>query len=219
MGVTAVIVPVACVAVIFAAIIFWAVAIQPRGERAKAELSPDEARKLSGFDMQRAEGFALLQIVPTNELRKAVFVIQDEWRGEVGRYTSTINKSGTLEYGGKTAGLFIQGGVVGGSRYAGKAGGASKDSIVIRDEAHVIAEVWRENAVPPIRYRFVAGGETFSITTGGLSPTSAGAIVRGEEQVGAFRRASGTLRNIFVALRPELAEELKVCLCSIILLE
>jgi hypothetical protein len=219
MGVTGVIVLVACVVAIFAAIIFWAVAIQPRGERARAQLSPDEAWKLSGFDMQRAEGFALLQIVPTDQLRKAEFVIQDEWRREVGRYTSTINKSGTLAYGGKTAGLFIQGGVVGGSRYAGKVGGTSNDSIVIRDDAHVIAEVWRENAMPPIRYRFVAGGETFSITTGGLSPTSAGTIVLGEEQVGAFRRGSGTLRNVFVALRPELSEELKVCLCSIILLE
>ena len=219
MGIVGVGVLVGCVVGIFAGIIYWAVAIQPRRERAEADLSPDEAWKRSGLEASRAQGFVLLQIVPTQQMRKAEYVIQDEWRREIGRYTSNINKSGTLEYGGRKAALYIQGGVVGGSAYAGKVGGTSNDSIVIRDETRVIAEVWRENAVPPIRYRFVAAGETLQITTGGISPTSPGTILRGGEEVGAFRRQSVGARNVFVALRKELPDEMKVSLCSIILLE
>ncbi len=219
MGIVGVSVLLGCVVAAFAGIIFWAVVIQPRAERAQSSISPEEAWSESGFGHLRGVGFSLYQVVPTERMRKAEYVIQDEYHQEIGRYTGKINKSTTLEYGGKKAALYIQGGVVGGSAYRGKVGGTTNDSIVIRDESHLIAECWRENALPPINYRLVYSGQTFHITTGGLSPTTPGTISQQGTQVGAFRRVSAGERNIFIAMSSMLPDELKICFCSIVLLQ
>ncbi len=221
MGIVGVSVLVACVIVCFSAIIFWAVVIQPRRERARAEISPDEAWNASGFEQLRGNGFSLYQIAPTDQMRSAEFVIQDQNRRELGRYIGTKigDKSAVLQYGGKKASLYIQGGVLGGSIYAGKVGGTSDDSIVIRDETHLVAECWRESVVPAIEYRLVYSGETFRIATGGLSPTALGTITQDGRQLAAFRRPSLSERNILVAISSTLPDELKICFCSIVLLQ
>ena len=219
MGIVGVSILIASVILIFAGIIYWAAAIQPRTERARAALSPEDAWHESGFESLREQGFVLYQIVPTDHMLKAEFVFWDAYQRELGRYTTKINKSATIEYSGRTIELYIQGATLAGSAYAGKVGGASNDSIVIRDDQHVIAEVSRETAIPPIRYRFVYSGDTFEIRTGGLSPTNPGTVEHKGGQVAAFRRPSLVARNTFIAFRKELADELKVCFCSIVLLD
>jgi hypothetical protein len=204
---------------VFAGVIFWAVIIQPRGEKERAQLTPDDAWTRSGLDAFRAQGFALFQIVPTAAIATAEFVFQDETQRAIGRYIGNINKSATIEAAGKTMQLFIQGAPLGGTIYAGKVGGTSDDSIVIRNDEREIAEIWRENAIPPLHYRMEYSGQSFDVTTGGLSPLAAGTITRANQQIGVFRRVSLSSRNIFVAFRRDLADELKVCLCSIVLLE
>jgi len=221
MGIVGVSVLVACVIACFAVIIFWAVAIQPRRERTRAEISPDEAWRASGFEQLRGNGFSLYQVVPTDQMRSAEFIIQDEYGRELGRYIGTKigDKSAVLQYAGKKASLYIQGGLVGGSIYAGKVGGTSNDSIVIRDETHLIAECWRESVIPVIEYRLVYSGETFRIATGGLSPTALGTITQDGRQLAAFRRPSLSERNMLVAISSKMPDELKICFCSIILLQ
>ena len=215
MGIVGVSVLVTCIIVCFAAIIFWAVVIQPRRERARAEVSPDETWNASGFEQLRGNGFSLYQ------MRSAEFIIQDEYRRELGRYIGTRigDKSATLQYAGKIASLYIQGGAIGGSTYAGKVGGTSDESIVIRDETHLIAECWREAVLPAINYRFVYSGETFRIATGGLSPTDLGTITQDGRQLAAFRRPSLSERNMLIAISSKLPDELKICLCSVVLLQ
>ena len=221
MGFVGLSVLIACVIACFAAIIFWAFVIQPREECARAETSPDEAWSASGFAQLRGNGFSLYQIVPTEQMKRAEFVIQDEYRREIGRYIGNKvgDKSATLQYAGKKADLYIQRGLIGGSTYAGKVGGTANDSIVIRDEAHLIAECWRETVLPAISYRFVYSSQTFHIAMGGLSPTTPGTILQDGRQVGALRRPEFASRNILIAISSELADELKVCLCIIVLLQ
>lgn len=204
--------------VLLGAVIFWAIAIQPRREEARAELAPSDAWAESGLDAFRAQGFELVQIVPTPAIAKAEFIFQDETRQEIGRYIGNINKSATLKYGDMTAQLFIQGGLLGGSIYAGKVGGSSDNSIVIRNDKCVIAEIWRETAIPPWHYRMEYSGQTIGITTGGISPLATGKVTRGNEEIGAFRGVALSSRNLFIALRRDLPDELKVYICSIALL-
>ncbi len=210
---------IAVVVLLFGGILFWALVMQPKTERTTAELTVGDAWKASKLEQFAAKNFSLYQIIPTPNMTQAEYRIQDDSGRELGRYTGTGRRSGTLEYGDKQANLYIQGAPFGGSVYAGKVGGRSNRSIVIRDETHVIAEVWREKIFPAKRYRFVHAGETFYVAGGGLSLTLPGGISRNGEQIGAFRRPSGSSRNLFLAVRKDLSDELKVCFGTIILLQ
>jgi hypothetical protein len=205
------------VVLIFAAIFFWALVIQPRAERAAAELAPADVWRFSGFSQFGERNFTLLQVVPTPRMDLAEYRIQDESGRELGSYTGNRRKSGAFEYGGKKASLYIQGAPFGGSAYAGKVGGSSDRSIVIRDENRLIAEVWRVR-VFPVAYRLAYGGETLQITAG-IWPTRPGNIMRAGELVGVFRRPAVSSRNLFLACRGDLPDELKVYLCGICLLQ
>jgi hypothetical protein len=136
----------------------------------------------------------------------------------LGHYTATGGRSGTLEYGDKRAQLYLQSDGFGGTIHAGKVGGTSNRSIVIRNDKQVLAEAWRERVLPALRYRFVYAGEAFEVAAGSMSTTSEGRISRGPARVGAFRRPSGSARNFFVACHKELSDELVVALSSILLL-
>ncbi len=203
---------------LFGGIFFWALVIQPRAEQRAGELSTGDAWNASGLEQFAAGQFSLYQIVPPPDLTRAEFHFKNEAGGELGRYTTSGPKSGELEYGGRKANLYIQAAPFWGSVYAGKVGGSSNRSTVIRDESHVIAEAWREKVLPAPRYRLVYQGKTLVVAAGGLSVTLPGSITRNGEQIGAFRRPSGSSRNLFVALRTDLEDELKVCLCAILLL-
>src|SRR5437879_8499691 len=151
----------------FAGMIFWALVIQPRAERAAGELTAEDAWRISGLGHSSSQELTLYQIVPTPGLAKAEYRIQDEFGRDLGRYTGNGKKSATLEYGDKKATLYIQGGYLAGSVYEGKVGGSSNNSIVIRDDTRVIAEAWRIRIFPAAGYRCVYAGENFEITFGG----------------------------------------------------
>jgi hypothetical protein len=203
----------------FAGLIFWALVIQPRAERAAGELTAADAWRISGLGHSSSQELTLYQIVPAPSLAKAEYRIQDEFGRDLGRYTGNGKKSATLEYGGKKATLYIQGGFLGGAEYAGKVGGSSNNSIVIRDDNGLIAEAWRVRIFPAAGYRCVYARDSFEITFGGIWATSQGSITHNREQIGAFRRPSASSRNRFLALPRNLSEELTVCLCSISLLQ
>ncbi|MGH9684537.1 MAG: hypothetical protein ACRD4S_13115 [Candidatus Acidiferrales bacterium] len=218
MGSTGLVILILLIVAIFGAAIAFGI-LQSRWERRDTEKTANDEWRDSGFDAGGGENLRLYRIVPTSRMKVAEYVFQDDQRQELGRYLGYTMKRADIEYGGRKATLFIQGGAIGGSAYAGKVGGASRVSIVIRNESHVIAEVLRKNARPPIDYEMNFQRQIIAIRTGGWSPTSAGIIRRGDEVIGRFRRPRLAYRKILVALRGDLPDELKVCLCSIILLQ
>ncbi|HMD60137.1 MAG TPA: hypothetical protein VKG78_01825, partial [Opitutaceae bacterium] len=97
--------------------------------------------------------------------------------------------------------------------------GTSDTSIVIRDGERLVAEIWRENVLPPLTYGVAYSGDSYRLRTGGWLPTSPGTIERDGSQVGAFRRPGILSRNILVAFKPDIPDELKVVFCSVALLQ
>ena len=210
---------IAWVVICFAAIILWALLIQPRSERARAEIASCDWWKFSGLEQIVSKDFALYQIVPADNVTVAEYHIMDDSDRELGRYTGTGRKSALLQYSRKTANLYIQGAAIGGSTYAGRVGGKSNNSVVIRDDRHVIAEAWRTRVFPATRYKVKCSEDIIQMAFGGIWPTSPGTITRNGEQIAAFRRPNISSRNLFIAFRPQLSDELKVLLCAISLLQ
>jgi hypothetical protein len=203
----------------FAVIFYWALILQPKAERALAEMRGDRIWEISGLQQFRNQNFALYQIVPTAKMTVAEFRIQDEYGREIGRYTADSRKRAKLEYAGKKTTMYIQGGPFGGSSFAGRVGGTTKDSIVVRDDSHVLAEIWRANVIPPVRYRCRSANHDCQITTAGFWGTGMGSVREGDDQIAAFRRNSLSSRNVFLAFRNDVRDELKLCICSIALLQ
>jgi hypothetical protein len=207
---------VATIVLLFALVLGFGLLLFPRKERQSASLSTEDAR----LDACRLNGFRLLQIAPTSRMTQAEFVFLDGYQRELGRYIGEGRRSATISYAGGTVRLYIQGSGRNRTKYSGKIGGTSDNSIVIRDDQRVLAEIWRQNALPPIVYRFVCPSQTLRIVTAGWRPTSTGSITREDGgQVATFRRPSLLARNVFVAIQPELSDELKVLLCSILVLQ
>ena len=204
---------------LLAAILYWAVVLQPKAERKLGALTGEAAWKASGLEECAGQGFSLFQIVPTPRMTTAEFRFQDEAGFAIAKYIGNSKKRGTLEFGGRKATLYIQGAPLGGSAFAGKVGGTTDDSIVIRDDAHLIAEAWRTKILPPVRFRCDYRGERYEITGVGWWGAGAGAVTRNGEHVGAICRPALGSRNLFLVLRRDLPEELKICLCSIALLQ
>ena len=164
------------------------------------------------------QGYELYQIVPTQSWTKAEFLFVDEYHREMGRYIATGMKSGTIQCGRRTIGLFIQGSGINRTRYAGQVGGSSDNSIIIRDGDHVVAEVWRMRIMPVIEYRIASAGRNFRMCMSSWRPTALGTVEEGEKQVAAFRRPRVLARNAFAAFDEDIAEELKVLFMSLLLL-
>jgi len=204
---------------IFAVIICFALFVQPRQEEQTRTGSTDEAWAAAGFESLRSNGFMLCQIAPTPCITVAEFVFLDECGQEFGRFTSALKRSANIACGGRSMHLYIQGSGINRTMYSGKVGGTANDSIVIRDDNGVIAEIWRRGAWPPITYEVAYGGEKFDVRTGGWRPSSPGTIHHNSEQVGAFRRPSVFRRNILIAFEKNLPAELRTIFCSTVLLQ
>ncbi|MFZ0731367.1 MAG: hypothetical protein WAM79_03475 [Candidatus Sulfotelmatobacter sp.] len=190
----------------------------PRNEKSIAELSPGALRVYSGFGQLASQGFAFYRVVPAQSLTVAEYRIQDEFGREIGRYVGTGKKSAILKYGDKTANLYIQGAVFGGSIYAGNVAGKSNNSIVIRDQDRILAEAERTRIFPASCYRLVCEGAVFEVAAGGLWPTRLGSFSKEGKQVGAFRRPAISSRNVVAAFDPHLSDESKVFLAGMALL-
>lgn len=201
----------------FAILIFSAVFLQPRLERSAALETPDQTWNSAGFPELRQSGYEVWQIVPSSSLTKAEFYFRDEVGQELGRYTSIGRKSGEIVCHGRTLHLYIQGSGLNRTIYSGKVGGSCNDSIVIRENDHLIAEIWRTRILP-VEYRIVYWGETYEVCAGGWLPTAAGSIQTNGVRIGEFRRPHLLARNILVVFKNNLPAELNCVFCSVLLL-
>lgn len=201
----------ASIVALFVAVIVAGVFLQPRWERNTAASSPDDAWNAAGFAGLRAQGFQIYRIVPTTRMLQSEFIVQDPYGREFCRYVSALSKSATIQYAGATLRLYIQASGINRTMYSGKVGGTSDRSIVIRDNDRVVAEIWRQNALPPMEYRCVCAGETILVHTGGWHPTSPGTIEREGRQIGAFRRPSLCTRNLLIAFQSDFPTSRKPC--------
>ncbi len=204
----------------FSGIIYWALVLQPKAEARMAETAAPSIWDVSSLQKFGRPPYVTYQLLPSTALKRTEYLIRNEELGrEIGRYLGGGRKSASIEYEGKTLSLYIQGALLGRSVNAGQVGGTSNNSIVIRDTDHVIAEIWRTQILPSLAYRCDYAGETFEVESNVIWPTRPGRITKTGKEVGAFRRPALASRNIFVALDRELPEELKICLCSICLLQ
>lgn len=209
---------VAVVVIGFAAVIFWAAVIQPRAEESQASTSLSDLWKGCGLEALPAGEYSLYQIFPTEHWTRSEFIVEDEEHREFGRYSGNDKMSATLTWGNEKADLYVQHAPLGGSIYKGRVGGTSDDSIVISNGTRLIAEVWRESAMPKMHYRFVYKGETYVIDIGAF-PLNQGAIKEGERQLACFRRPRIGARNILVGFHNGISDELKMCFSAILLLQ
>ncbi len=214
-----VILVVAPVLVFFAGLLYWALYVQPRAERSTAGKTAVSLWQQSGLGQLQGANFRLYQIVPDAKLSVAQYHIQDETGSSIANYVSHSTKSATLEHNADTATVFIQWSSFGGSAFAGKIGGTSNDSMLIRSEARVWAEIFRVKKFPVREYRCAYAGSDYQIRAPGLSATGTGTINLRGAAVGGFRRPAISQRNIFLALRTDLPQELAVCLCAVALLK
>lgn len=199
-------------------ILLWIVLfVQPRWIKDGLPISPDEAWNLSGFAALRTQGFVLYLIAPAKGIWKTELVVLDEYHRELGRYFGNI-RSATIQCGKQLMHLYIQGSGLNRTKYHGKVGGTANNTIVIRNQRGLIAEIWRQNAFPPIHYRMLAHGTIFQLQTGGWLPSSTGTIQCDGRQIGAFRRPSVLTLHTLIALKPDIPDEIKMSLCSLTLL-
>ncbi len=199
-------------------IVLWIVLfVQPRWLKEGLPASADEAWNVSGFAALRTQGFVLYMITPAKGMWKTELVVLDEFHRELGRYFGNI-RSATIQCGRNLMHLYIQGSGLNRTKYYGKVGGSAKNTIVIRNDRGLIAEIWRQNAFPPIHYRMVANGISFQVQTGGWLPSSFGSIECNGRQIGAFSRPSMLTLHTLIALKPDIPDEIKMSLCSLTLL-
>jgi hypothetical protein len=197
------------VVLLFAAVMVWAIVFQPRAERSAAKAAPDSFGP---------KDFRAYQVVPGQKFADLEYSLRDASGRELGRCFGFDRKSAQLECDGQKAALYIQGALVGGSDYAGKVGGTANDSIVIRTPDRLIAEIWRTRNFPACTYRCVYGGKTYWIQAGGLWPTTPGTVTLDGSQVGVYRRRSLAARNLDLAFRADVGDELKMCIFAICIL-
>ncbi len=202
----------------FAVVIASAIFLQPKLERSAAASTPDQTWNSTGFSELRPKGFDLWQVVPTSSLTKAEFYFRDEFGQELGRYSSIGRKSGDIVCRGRTLHLYIQGSGLNRTIYSGKVGGSSNNSIVIRDDERLIAEIWRTKVLLQMEYRIAYQGKSYEVRASGWRPTAAGTIETDGIQIGTFRRPRLLTRNILVAFQHDLPAELKCAFCSLLLL-
>jgi hypothetical protein len=185
------------------AFMFGLVAIQSRAER-KDLTSPEE--EWSRFRSLSRSDFAFYRIVPTASWTKAEFLLEDEQRNRLGSYLSQSRVRADLELRGKTYQMYIQRSGAFASEWAGKVGGTTDSTIVIRTAEQVIAELSVTRKFPAWSYAFVAAGRRYSVVGGGLLPTKPSIISAGAEQVGTYLRPSIVSRKILLALQRDLPD-------------
>ena len=208
----------ASIVAVFGFLIGVFIVFQPRAEEKIAGSSADDVWEIARLSPARTQGFALYQIAPTQSFTKAEYLFIDEYHRELGRYVATGMKSGEIQCATRTMRLFIQGSGINRTRYAGRVGGSTDNSIVIRDGEQVVAEIWRTRLLPIIECRITHDTRTFQMRMSIWSPTALGTIEEGEKQVAAIRRPRMFSRNRFVAFDKSIPDELKTVFMSVLLL-
>lgn len=187
---------------------------QSRVERADAEKPYQQEWEESGWRSLHRGEFQLCRIVPVEDWPKAEFTFQDERRAELGRFRARSRQAVTIEYGRRQAEEIVP-------PRAGLRGqilGGPKTSIVIRDENRLIAKAFRQAGISRTFFRLLWQEQEFRIEKKKWSMRGTNFVRRDEELIGLFRRTGGLSRKTLFAVRSDLPEELKVCLCAIAVL-
>ena len=126
--------------------------------------------------------FAFYRFVPTASWTTAEFLFEDEQSNHLGPYLSQSRVRADLELRGKTYQMFIQRSGAFASEWAGKVGGTTDSTIVIRTADQLITELSVLRKFPAWSYAFVADGRHYSVVGGGLLPTKPVIVSAGTEQ-------------------------------------
>ena len=188
---------------------------QSRVEQADAEKPFQQEWEESGWRSLHRGEFQLCRIVPIEDWPKAEFTFQDERRADLGRFLGRSRRGATIEY----AGPRIEEAGRSGSMVRGQVQAGSRKSVVIQDENRLIAEAFRQAGISRTLFRLLWQQQEFEIEKRKWSRRATSFVRRNDELIGVFRRTGGLSRKMLFALRSNLPEELKICLCSIALLE
>ena len=187
------------------AFVFGIVAVQARSERHDLTKPEEQWSRFPSPQLPRID-FALYRIVPTASYTRAEFLLEDQQRNRLGSYLSQSRVRADLELRGKTYQMYIQRSGAFASEWAGKVGGTTDSTIVIRTAERVIAELSVIRKFPGRSYAFVSDGRHYSVVGGGLLPTKPSIISAGTEQVGTYLRPGIVSRKILLALQRDLPD-------------
>ena len=204
------------------AVVATALAVIGAMARWQSRMEHDDAAKPfqqeweeSGWRSLHRGEFQLCRIVPVRDWPKSEFTFQDERRAELGRFRWRSRSAATIEYAGGPGAEVVQPRPT----TKGQVRSPSRDSIVFRDEDRLIAEAHRQAGLSRTCFRLLWRQEEFEIEKRKWSIQGTNFVRRDQELIGVFRRTGGLSRKTLFALRSDLPEELKVCLCSIAVLE
>ncbi len=181
------------------------VAIQSRGERKDLAKPEEEWSRFRGQILSRGD-FAFYRFVPTASWTTAEFLFEDEQSNRLGSYLSQSRVRADLELRGKTYQMFIQRYGAFASEWAGKVGGTTDSTIVIRTADQLITELSVLCKFPAWSYAFEADGRRYTVSRGGLLPTKPVIVSAGTEQVGTYLRPSIASRKVLLALHRDLPD-------------
>ncbi len=187
------------------AFIFGLVAVQARSERNDLASPEKDWSRFRSRQLHRSD-FALYRIVPTASWTTAEFLLEDEQRNRLGSYRSQSRVRVDLELRGKTYEMYIQRAGAFASEWAGKVGGTTDSTIVIRTAERVIGELSVLRKFPAWSYAFVADDRRYTVAGGGLLPTKPSIVSTGTNQVGVYLRPHIASRKILLALRRDLPD-------------
>jgi hypothetical protein len=187
------------------AFIFGLVAIQARSERHDLTKPEEEWSRFLGQMLSRGD-FVLYRILPTASWTTAEFLLEDEQGNRLGSYLSQSRVRADLELRGTTYQMYIQRSGAFASEWAGKVGGTTDSTIVVRSTEQLITELSLIRKFPAWSYAFVADGRRYSVVGGGLLPTKPLVISTATEQVSTYLRPSIASRKILLALRRDLPD-------------
>jgi hypothetical protein len=179
--------------------------IRADSERSKLPGSEEDWPQFLNQNEPRND-FAYYRIVPTASWTQAEFLLEDEQRNRIGSYVSQSRVRADLELHGKTYQMYIQRTGAFASEWAGKVGGSSDRSIVIRNSEAVVTELFPARKFPAWAYSFTAEGQDYRIDGGGWLPTKPLRISRGIECVGIYVRDNLSSRKVLLALRHDLPD-------------
>jgi len=185
--------------------VFAIVAVQARSERNDLTRPEEEWRRFRGQPLS-CSGFALYRLVPTTSWTTAEFLLEDEQRNHLGSYLSQSRVRADLELRGKTYQMYIQRAGAFASEWAGKVGGTTDSTIVIRSANAVVAELSVVRKFPAWSCAFEADGRRYSVAGGGLLPTTPSIVSVATKQVGTYLRPSIVSRKTLLALERDLPD-------------
>lgn len=174
-----------------------------RSERRMAELSPAQEWREANFSRLAPADSVQYRARAKKTLQGPVFVFENSQRQVIGRWEGASRYRGRLEVGERSFDTYIQQG----SSYQGKLGAENPRSIVVRDDAGILAELEPTQRYPGQHYRVRVAGRELRVEARAWSASAEATVWQGEEVVAQYRRLSGLAQHVALAARPELPPE------------